>query len=164
MGIESNEKLRILGIDPAIAVMGYGIIDIVERRPRLVEAGVIRTQRNQGLEKRLVILYDELEQVLEEFHPDLIAIEEMRSPYKSPRTANIMGQARAVVLLLAGRADIPVKSYSPTAVKNLLTGSGRATKEQVQESVKRILKLKELPTPPDVADALAVALFHAGEF
>ncbi len=143
---------------------GYGIIDVGGGKSRLVEAGVIRTKRSQGLEKRLVLLYEGIKEVMEEFRPDVIALEELRSAYKSPRTSSIMGQARGIVLLLAGMLDIPVKSYSPTAIKSSLTGSGTATKEQVQKSVQQILKLKEAPRPSDVSDALAVALFHTGRF
>lgn len=164
MPISHKEALRILGIDPGIAVMGYGIIDMTGGKPGLVEAGVIRTKRSQPLEKRLVALYQGIKEVMEEFRPSLIALEELRSAYKSPRTSSIMGQARGIVLLLAGMLDIPVKSYSPTSIKSALTGSGSATKEQVQKSVQQILKLEEAPRPSDVSDALAVALFHAGKY
>ena len=152
--------MRILGIDPGLNVTGYGVIDTDARRVTLVEAGIVRGGTSGAIDQRLKAIFSGVEEVIAAFGPAAVAIEELYSHYKRPRTAILMGHARGVICLAASRADVPVVHYAATQVKRLLTGNGRAPKSQVQLAICRELKLKEPPDPPDVADALAIALSH----
>ena len=156
-------NMRILGIDPGLERTGYGVVELAAGvgHPRLVEAGVVRTRPADPLGDRLAELLAGLEAVLAEFRPDAVAVEELYSHYAHPRTAILMGHARGVAILAAARAGVPIASYSATHVKKSLVGAGHASKEQVQRAVRNLFNLKETPEPPDVADALAVALCHA---
>lgn len=149
---------RILGIDPGLNVTGYGVIGKVDGK--LLEAGVVRVCNRQSLEARLAELHEGIEEVLRTLKPDCMAIEDLYSHYERPRTAIIMGHARGVILLAARQSGIPVQSYAATRIKSLMTGNGRARKSQIQMAVCRHLNLSEVPDPPDVADALAVAICH----
>lgn len=155
--------MRILGIDPGLERTGYGVVELAAGvgAPRLVEAGVVRTRPADGLPERLLEIRAGLAAVLEEFKPDAVAVEELYSHYAHPRTAILMGHARGVAVLAAAEAHVPVVSYSATHIKKSLIGSGHASKEQVQRAVQSLFNLKAVPHPPDVADALAVALCHA---
>lgn len=153
--------MRILGIDPGLNTTGYGVIEIAGRDVALIEGGVIRTgSPDDPLESRLSRLYDGVMEILDEFSPEAVALEEIYSHYEHPTTAILMGHARGVICLSAAKRDIPLFSYAATQVKACLTGNGRATKEQVQHAIQARLKLKETPNPHDVADALAVAICH----
>jgi len=149
----------ILGLDPGLAITGYGIIRS-RAKVQLVEAGVIRVRRDQPLATRLKELYAGIMEVFESYPIDYVAIEQLYSHYERPRTAILMGHARGVLCLAASNSGKPVQSYEPTKVKKLLTGNGRAPKSQMQLAVQQQLGLKETPDPPDVADALAIALCH----
>jgi crossover junction endodeoxyribonuclease RuvC len=149
----------ILGLDPGLAVTGYGIIQS-SAKVKLVEAGVIRIRREQPLATRLDELYEGIKDVISSYPIAFVAIEQLYSHYERPRTAILMGHARGVLCLAAAHANLPVTSYEPTKVKKLLTGNGRAPKAQMQLAVKQQLGLDEAPDPPDVADALAIALCH----
>ena len=157
--------MRILGIDPGLQRTGYGVIDTDAApgagRLRLIEAGLVRTTPGAALEARLAELAEGLEAVLAEFRPDAVAVEQLYAHYKHPRTAILMGHARGIAFLAAARAGLRVESYSATRVKKALVGAGHASKMQVQRAVQSALGLRDLPEPPDVADALAVALCHA---
>ena len=152
--------MRILGIDPGLAQTGYGVVDVGAgtRPPRLVEAGVIRTRRTDALAARLSEIQTGLAAVLEEFRPEAVAVEQLYSHYAHPRTAILMGHARGVILQRCAEAGVAVKSFSATRIKKSLTGNGRASKEQVQRTIKTVLALTELPEPSDVADAIAAAM------
>ena len=150
---------RVLGIDPGLNVTGYAVLDSGNRRPRLVEAGVVRGGHGL-LEDRLVKLYDGIAEVIATFHPTQLAIEELYSHYKRPRTAILMGHARGTICLAAGQKRIPVHHYAATQIKKVLTGNGRAPKQQVQLAVCREFSLSEVPEPVDVSDAMAIALCH----
>ena len=158
-----SEIMRILGIDPGLAQTGYGVIDVGAGAgaPHLVEAGVIRTRRTDTLAARLMEIQTGLAAVLEEFRPGAVAVEQLYSHYRHPRTAILMGHARGVILLTAAQAGARVESYGATKIKSALVGSGHASKVQVQRAIQSVLSLKQVPEPPDVADALAVALCHA---
>ena len=156
---QQQQKL-ILGIDPGLNITGYGILDVASRSPVMVEAGVIRSKRNDSLELRLRSLHNGITDVLSAFPIDTVAIEELYSHYERPSTAIIMGHARGVLFLAAGQQDLKVVSYAATQVKKMLTGNGRAPKSQVQMAITRLLNLAEVPEPPDVADALAIAMCH----
>ncbi|MCR9116158.1 MAG: crossover junction endodeoxyribonuclease RuvC [bacterium] len=151
---------RVLGIDPGLNITGYGVLDFAVGKVTLVEAGVIRGGSPKTMVSRLKKLYDGVTDIIGEFSPNEVAIEELYSHYERPRTAILMGHARGVFCLAAGNADLPVVPYAATQVKKVLTGSGRASKAQVQLAVCRELKLPHAPEPPDVADALAIALCH----
>jgi crossover junction endodeoxyribonuclease RuvC len=147
-----------LGIDPGLNVTGYAILDFGGAEPVIVEAGALRTNPRLDMSGRIAQLYADLAEILGEMRPDLAAIEQLYAHYKHPRTAILMGHARGIVLLACQQAGVGVRSISATAVKKGITGNGHASKQQVQRAVQSILKLKELPRPPDVADALAIAL------
>jgi len=151
----------VLGIDPGLDRTGYGVIDVSTGRVRLLEAGVVRSSaKDKDIAHRVKEIYDGVREVIEMFRPEVIAMEQLYSHYDHPRTAIIMGHARGCICLAAAQEGIEVVSYAATQVKKLLTGSGRATKDQVQRAIKLELGLEQCPDPPDVADALAIALCH----
>ena len=154
---------RILGIDPGLQVTGYAVLEVAARGPVVCEAGVIRSAEGRGtadMAKRLCSVYNSIDEIIKQFHPSVMAVEQLYAHYAHPRTAILMAHARGVLLLAASLQDIPVVSYNATRIKKTVTGSGRAPKEQVQRTVQRELGLAKLPEPPDVADALAAALCH----
>ena len=151
---------RFLGIDPGLNITGYGVLEIAVGGPKLVEAGVVRGRERGSLEGRLKEIHLGVADVIASFKPASMAIEQLYSHYERPRTAILMGHARGVICLAATLADVPVFHYASTQVKRMLTGSGRAPKGQMQQAIQRELKLTQTPEPPDVADALAVALCH----
>jgi crossover junction endodeoxyribonuclease RuvC len=152
--------MRILGIDPGLNITGYGVIEVGAGSPRLCEAGVVRGRSRRSLTARLVEIHQGVAEVVAAFQPGVMAIEELYSHYARPRTAILMGHARGVICLAAAQASVPVVHYSATRIKKMLTGNGRAPKGQVQRAIQQVLNLSQLPEPPDVADALAVALCH----
>ncbi len=155
-----STETRILGIDPGLNITGYGVLAIRDVQISLVEAGVVRSVRSQDLGQRLESIYDGLDEVIESLNPTCVGLEELYSHYERPKTAIIMGHARGVICLAAAKHQLPICHYSATQVKKVLTGNGRAPKTQVQMAVTRHLNLSEAPEPPDVADALAIALCH----
>ncbi len=151
---------RILGIDPGLNVTGYGVLARGDRGPKLVEAGVIRGGDRGPIAPRVEGIHRGVAEVIAALRPEALALEELYSHYARPRTAILMGHARGVICLAGAQAGIPVIHYSATQVKRILTGSGRASKPQVQRAIQRELGLLRAPEPPDVADALAIALCH----
>ena len=147
-----------LGIDPGLETTGYGLIDLSTREPAIVEAGVIQTDPRQPMARRLVRLHAELAELLKELRPDLAAIEKLYAHYQHPLTSILMGHARGAILLACGQAGVEVQDFASTMVKRSLTGNGHASKEQVQQAVRMLCHLREVPQPPDVADAIAIAL------
>jgi crossover junction endodeoxyribonuclease RuvC len=154
------ESTRILGIDPGLNTTGYGVLEVGHTGLRLCEAGVVRGKSRGSLTARLTEIYQGVADVIAALHPSAMALEELYSHYQRPRTAILMGHARGVICLAAAQAGLPVVHYSATQIKKTLTGSGRASKQQVQRAIQRELRLASLPEPPDVADALAIALCH----
>ncbi len=152
----------VLGVDPGLVCTGYGAIRICGRKPRLVQAGVFRVPRADPLPQRLCALFDDLTGLIDELRPSVLAIEEVFSHVRYPKTAIVMGHARGVLLLAAARAGVEVAEYAPTRIKAAVTGHGGADKESVGRSVVHALSLSAMPSPSDVTDALAVALCHAG--
>ena len=153
--------MKALGIDPGLVVTGYGVLEQESGSIQLVEAGTIESgSPHAPLPLRLRTLYEELNDLIEDHHPDVIALEQLYSHYEHPRTAILMGHARGVICLAAGVHDIPLHHYAATQVKSALTGNGRASKEQIQQMVRRTFGLAQTPRPPDVADAIAIALCH----
>jgi crossover junction endodeoxyribonuclease RuvC len=152
----------ILGIDPGLGITGYGVLRLdVAGPPKLVEAGVLRcSDRSAPLAERLVELHRGVADVIASLKPAAMALEQLYSHYAHPRTSILMGHARGVICLAAAEAGIPVINYSATQIKRILTGNGRAPKSQIQQAIAQELRLPKPPEPPDVADALAVALCH----
>jgi crossover junction endodeoxyribonuclease RuvC len=155
--------MRILGVDPGLQRTGYALIDCARsvERPDVVEAGVFRLTRGESVADRLVELERDLADAIERLRPDGAAVEKLFSHYKRPTTAVVMGHARGVILLAIARAGVPLHELEPATVKKSLTGAGRASKEQVQAAVREQLRLAQTPDPPDVADAIAIALCAA---
>ncbi|MCL2710526.1 MAG: crossover junction endodeoxyribonuclease RuvC [Planctomycetaceae bacterium] len=149
----------ILGVDPGLNTTGYGVIDVSSGKVRLLEAGVVRS-RSKELTHKVKEIYEGIREVLETFSPGVLAMEQLYTHYDRPTTAILMGHARGCICLAAAQSGIEVVSYEATKVKKILTGSGRATKDQVQRAIKLELGLEKYPDPPDVADALALALCH----
>ena len=150
--------MRILGVDPGLRLTGYGVIDYHPFRPRLVDGGVIRLNAKTSLAARLVELESELDALLEEHKPEAVGVEQLYSHYAHPRTAILMGHARGVILLAARRRGIRTEQFAANRIKQSLTGHGHASKVQMQRAVQSLWNLPEPPEPPDVADALAIAL------
>ena len=150
---------RILGIDPGLQITGYGVVEASVSQPKVCEAGIIRSS-GKSMTSRLLFLYNGIVEVMDQFHPQVVAVEQLYAHYQHPRTAILMGHARGVILLAAGQRNLPLVSYNATRIKKTITGNGRASKEQIQRTIERELGLDKTPEPPDVADALAVALCH----
>jgi crossover junction endodeoxyribonuclease RuvC len=152
--------MRILGIDPGLNTTGYGVLDIVEQKPKLVEAGIVRSQSGGPFADRIQEIYAGVTDVIRSLQPDVMALEKLYSHYERPTTAILMGHARGVICLAAAEANIPVEDYAATQVKKTLTGNGRAPKTQMQRAIQLELGLTAAPEPADVADALAIAFCH----
>jgi len=150
--------MRILGIDPGLQVCGYACLETGEDKEKLIEAGVIRIASGSAIEQKLNRIAEDTQSLLENFKPDVVAVEELYSHYAHPRTAILMGHARGVILQRCAQAAIEVRSFSATRIKKSITGNGRASKEQVQKTIQTILSLPQIPEPNDVADAIAAAL------
>jgi len=151
---------RVLGVDPGLNTTGYAVLEVSPRGPKLCEAGVIRGTARTSLAARVAEIFDGVADVIASLAPSCMALEELYSHYKRPRTSILMGHARGVICLAATKAGLPVVHYSATRIKKTLTGSGRASKPQMQRAVARELGLTAAPEPHDVADALAAALCH----
>lgn len=154
---------RILGIDPGLLVTGYAVLEVSPRKPIICEAGIIRSTSDpptKDLALRLRNIYSSIVEVLDQLQPRVVVVEQLYAHYQHPRTAILMAHARGTIFLAAAQKDLPVVSYNATRIKKTVTGSGRASKDQVQRTIQRELDLAKFPEPPDVADALAVALCH----
>lgn len=151
---------RVLGIDPGTGTTGYGVIDVDGQEYSLVGGGVIKTPANTELAKRLAEIFEGIEELIQEHQPDIMSVEKLFFA-QNVTTAISVSHARGVVLLAAEQADLEVFEYTPLQIKQALTGYGHADKNQIQEMVKTMLKLKQPPKPDDCADALAAAICHA---
>lgn len=150
--------MRVLGIDPGLGTCGYAVLDRRDSQDTVAEAGTIQTDETLPIEQRLNQIATDIEAILGKFEPEVVAIEQLYSHYAHPRTAILMGHARGVILQKCAEANIEVRSFSATRIKKSITGNGRASKEQVQRTIRMLLSLKEIPQPADVADAMAAAL------
>jgi crossover junction endodeoxyribonuclease RuvC len=158
-------KIQIIcGIDPGLRQTGYGVVRVDDDDDSIVvlDAGIVRASPQNSLAIRLAELAQGINEVLDEHRVEIVAVEQIYSHYQRPRTAILMAHARGVILLEAARRDTRVIHLPSTTVKRHLTGNGRATKEQMQRAVAQILSLPRIPEPPDVADALAIALCAVG--
>lgn len=155
-----SESVRYLGVDPGLNRTGYALLQRSARGPVLCEGGLIRSTRGRSLAERVHEISSGLSEVLDEFQPAVLAIEQVFSLVRNPKSAILMAHARGAILAAAIERGIPVVHYTPTQVKRLLTGSGKASKDQIQRAIKTELGLDRLLEPHDVADAFAVALCH----
>jgi len=156
----------ICGIDPGLGITGYAVVGNENGTigaARILDAGVCRFVANAPLAERLAAIEADITAILSEHRPGVVAVEQLYSHYNHPRTAILMGHARGVILLAAAKMGIEVRSYSATRIKRFLTGNGRASKSQVQRAIQTALILPAPPEPPDVADALAIALCCAND-
>ncbi len=152
--------MRIMGIDPGIAIVGFGFVDKAGSKLTPVQYGSIQTPANTDPAERIKDIYDAMLQLIDKYKPDAVAVEKLFFN-RNVTTAFTVGQARGVILLSAVQRGLKIGEYTPLQVKQAVVGYGKAEKHQVQEMVKIFLKLKEVPKPDDVADALAVAICHA---
>ncbi len=153
--------MRVIGVDPGLTATGYGVVDVGEGVPLIRAVGCPRSESRQPLEARIGTIYDEVRAVLEQWRPGVMVLEGLFSEYKFPRTAIIMGHVRGAICLAARQSGARVLEVSPAEVKSALTGSGRATKEQIQHSLVRMLHLEAPPRNEHISDALALALVGA---
>ena len=151
----------VCGVDPALGTSGYAVLRCRGDELSVVDAGVCRSEAQLPLAERLVSVERDFAAIFSEHQPRLVAVEDLYSHYKHPKTAILMGHVRGVILLAAARLGLEVRTYAATRVKRHLTGNGRATKAQMQRAIQTTLGLSELPTPADVADALAIAMCGA---
>ncbi|HEX5448399.1 MAG TPA: crossover junction endodeoxyribonuclease RuvC [Candidatus Saccharimonadales bacterium] len=152
--------MRIIGIDPGTGILGFGVIEADRRKHQLVDAGVIRTPVKEDDAVRLQTIFEELTDIIAQTKPAEMAVEKLFFA-QNVTTAMTVAQARGVVLLAGRQAGLKIAEYTPLQIKQALTGYGRADKKQMQEMVRILLGLKEVPKPDDCADALAAALMHA---
>ena len=152
--------MRILGIDPGYAIMGFGLIDALPGKQRLVACGAINTPAGVRLPARLWQMATDLDELIRQFHPDVLAIEEFF--FNQNVTTGIgVAQSRGVILMTAEKCGLPVMEYNPSQVKQAVVGYGKAEKKQVMEMTRKLLRLSHVPKPDDAADAVAIALCHA---
>ena len=152
--------MRILGIDPGIAIVGFGLIESDRGAMRMLQYGAVTTEAGLPLATRLVQIEDDMRALIQQLRPDEIAIEELFFS-KNITTGIAVAHGRGVVLCTAERLGVPIFEYTPMQVKQAVVGSGLAEKRQVMDMTKRLLKLKAVPKPDDAADALAIAICHA---
>ncbi|HUG94261.1 MAG TPA: crossover junction endodeoxyribonuclease RuvC [Planctomycetaceae bacterium] len=149
---------RLLGIDPGLQRTGYSLIERTPDGPVLREGGVVRSEKSASLARRVHEIASGIREVLDEFRPQAVAIEQVFSLGRNPKTALLMAHARGAILAVVAEREIPIVHFTPRQVKRLLTGSGKASKDQVQRAIQREFGLDRLLEPNDVADASAVAL------
>ena len=152
--------MRILGIDPGYGITGFGLIDAQRSNFKLLGCGAITTPPNTDFPWRLEVIYNDMTQLLQQAKPDVVAIEELFFGQNVTTGINV-AQSRGVILLAIRQAGVPIFEYKPAQVKQSVVGYGNATKHQVQDMTKRLLKLHAMPKPDDAADAIAIALCHA---
>jgi len=153
--------MRILGIDPALTVTGYGVIDAQKNNLSLLEAGIVTTDSREATEKRLDKIYRAITKLISDTKPDVMVLEKLYAHYRHPTTAYILGQARGVICLACAREGLPLVEYAATRIKKAIVGRGLASKYQVQRMIASVLNLSYVPKYTDVTDALALAITHS---
>ena len=151
--------MKILGIDPGMAIVGYGLIDTTENKPMLVTSGSIQTNKNLSDSKRLLEIFNDLSSIIEKYRPDCASVENLFF-FKNQKTVIPVAEARGVILAVLEKYNIPTFSYTPMEVKQVLTGYGRAEKKEVEQMVKIALQTDSLPKLDDTVDAIAIAICH----
>lgn len=158
--IKGSDRMRILGIDPGYATIGFGVLDSERGKFKLIQCGVITTPAHTSLSSRLAQIYDDMLQLIDLFKPDAVSIEELF--FNTNITTGIaVAHGRGVILLACEKAGVRIFEYTPLQVKQAVVGYGRAEKRQVMDMVKRICQLPAAPKPDDAADAVALAICHA---
>jgi len=152
--------MKIIGIDPGTGILGFGVIEIIKGKSRLITAGVITTPAHTPLPERLGEIFDGLSEIIAETKPDIMSIERLFFA-QNVTTAMSVSHARGVAMLTGYQANLLIAEYTPLQIKQTLTGYGRATKKQIQEMVRLHLNLRDIPKPDDCADALAAAITHS---
>src|ERR1035437_3883211 len=152
--------MRIIGIDPGTGILGFGVVEILDGKFRMIDAGVITTPAHTPLDERLEDIFDSLTEIIKATKPDMMSIEKLFFS-QNVTTAMSVSHARGVAMLTGRKAKLPIHEYTPQQIKQTLTGYGKADKKQVQEMVRIQLGLKEVPKPDDCADALAAAITHS---
>ncbi len=152
--------MRIIGIDPGYAIVGYGLLDYNGGRFSVVEYGAITTKKDTPFEKRLCEIYTDYCYILDKYKPDALSMERLYFN-TNQKTAIDVAQARGIIVMATAQRDIVINEYTPLQVKQAVVGYGRAVKKQVQDMTRRILSLESVPKPDDTADALALAICHA---
>ncbi|ANS77242.1 crossover junction endodeoxyribonuclease RuvC [Paenibacillus yonginensis] len=155
--------MRILGIDPGIAIVGFGFVDKEGSKVVPVQYGCIQTEAHTPEEERLLHVYEGMTQLIDKYKPDAVALEKLFFN-RNVTTAMTVSQARGVMVLAAVQKGLPIAEYTPMQIKQAIVGYGKAEKKQVQEMTRMFLKLQKVPKPDDVADALAVAICHAHSY
>ena len=155
----NRKKIRILGIDPGYAIVGFGVLDYDGVRFTPVEYGAVLTEAGIPFPERLRAIHEDIEFIFEKFRPDCMAVERLYFT-TNQKTAIDVAQARGITVLSAAKRDIPVSEYTPLQVKLSVTGYGKAEKRQVMEMTRQLLGLAQIPKPDDAADALAIAICH----
>jgi crossover junction endodeoxyribonuclease RuvC len=153
--------MRILGVDPALSITGYGVIDYHKNNYSIVDAGVIITSAKQNLPQRLDKIFKSVEELIAVNKPEVMVLEKVFVHYHHPTTAFLLGQARGIICLACAKANIPLIELAATQVKKAVIGTGQASKEQVARMVANILNLKAAPKYTDVTDALALAICYS---
>jgi crossover junction endodeoxyribonuclease RuvC len=151
--------MLVLGLDPGTATTGYGLVEYVRGREKMISYGTIKTSAGMAMELRLLKIFRELNDILDKYHPDAVAIEELFH-HKNAKTVITVAQSRGVLLMAVAQRGLELAEYTPLQVKQAVCGYGNAEKKQVQMMVQNILKMKETPKPDDAADALAIAICH----
>ncbi len=151
----------ILGVDPALAITGYGVIDVKNNKPYLVEAGIISTSPKEALPERLNKIHKGILKLISDTKPHVLVLEKLYAHYRHPVTAFLLGQARGVICLACAKENIPLAEYAATRIKKAIVGKGLASKNQVQRMVATMLSLDSVPKYTDVTDALALAIAHS---
>lgn len=152
--------MKILGIDPGMAIVGYGLIEIIDDKPILLSSGSIQTNKNLSDSRRLLEIYNDLSVIVEKYKPDCASVENLFF-FKNQKTVIPVAEARGVILTVLEKYGIPTYSYTPMEVKQVLTGYGRANKKEVEQMVKISLEQTSLPKLDDTVDAIAIAICHA---
>jgi crossover junction endodeoxyribonuclease RuvC len=151
----------ILGIDPALTITGYGVVEYKKGKLFLIEAGIIKTDARQEIALRLDKIYKGVSKLIQDTKPDVLILEKLYAHYRHPTTAYILGQARGVICLACAQERIPLVEYAATRVKKAIVGNGLASKTQVQRMISTVFNLEQLPKYTDISDALALAVSHS---
>lgn len=159
LGIDNSSPMRILGIDVGTRIAGYSVLDFADGKLIPVTYGSVKPPARFDFPARLAHIYDRLAEIMQEYRPDEVAVEELFYG-RNVKSAIKTGEGRGIAILCAAKACVPVAEYAPTVVKKSVTGMGNASKQQVQEMVKNILHLPSIPRPYDTADAIAIAICH----
>ena len=149
----------VLGIDPGLRKTGFGVLSVSNDKPKLIDYGIIEPNKDEKISKRLFTIYNDINQLVEMFCPNVFSIEDIFYG-RNVKSALLLGQARGIAMLCAAKHDIPVFEYSAKKVKQAITGNGNADKTQLQYMIKQIFKLKQVPTPLDASDAIGIALCY----